>query len=318
MKIGIVGAGQVGSATAFTLVMEHFVSEIILVDKNTARAKAEAADIAHGHPFGRRDVIRSGDYDALKGADLIILTAGAPQKVGQSRLDLLETNVRIFEEIVPKVVKHAPNALILVASNPIDIMTEIALTISGHPAQRVFGTGTSLDSARFKVELGQYLEVSPLSIQASVIGEHGDSEVPLWSNVSIESLPLEEFAKKVGKKITPEIQQKLSERVKNSAYEIIKGKGATFYGIAGTISRICRRITLDEQNVIMLSTHHDSIGLYKDICISSPAILGRTGIQKQISFHLLPNEEEAFLKSAEIIAENTALAKRLLKKFDKN
>jgi L-lactate dehydrogenase len=312
VKVAIIGAGQVGSAAAFTLTMERFVSQVVLIDRDRERARAEAMDIAHAYPMGRRDVIFAGDYGDIADAGIVIVSAGANQQPGQSRLDLLAANVGVCKKIIPAVAAHAPQAILLIATNPMDVLVEVAQRLSQFPPQRVIGSVTSLDSARFRVEIARFLDVSPMSVQACVIGEHGDSAVPVWSRVTVESIPLEDFAKKMGKTLDAAVREHICQRVRHAAYEIIGGKGASYYGIAGTLSRICRRITLDEQNIIMLSTHHDSIGGARDIAISTPVILGRAGSRRVFDFDLAPDEEAAFADSVAILEKMTRAAIDLL------
>jgi L-lactate dehydrogenase len=272
VKIGIIGTGQVGSAAAFSLMGKSFVSQVVLVDKNTARAEAEALDISHAFPQGRHDAIIAGDYKDLANAYLVIVTAGLNRKPGQTRLDLLSANVRIFSEIIPQLLRHAPEALLLITSNPVDIMTEVALRLSGLPSQRVFGSGTVLDSARFRLELAHELRISPQSIQASVVGEHGDSEVLVWSGVTVAGIPLEAYANLMGCPMDENVRRKTHENVRDAAARIISGKGATFYGIGGMLGDICRNFVLDERCVLTLSTHQDAPST--DLCFSSPVIGG--------------------------------------------
>jgi L-lactate dehydrogenase len=314
LKLGIIGAGQVGSAAAFSLLGEPFVSQVVLVDKNTARAEAEVLDISHAFPRGRHDAIISGGYEDLSNAYMVVITAGLNRKPDQTRLDLLSANVQIFSEIVPQVVKYAPDALLLIASNPVDIMTKVALQLSGLPSYRVFGSGTAVDSARFSIELAHYLDVSPQSIQASIVGEHGDSEVLVWSRVTVAGIPLEAFADIVDRPMNENIRRKIHENVRDAGARIISGKGATFYGIGGTLCRICRHFAFDEQNILMLSTHHDAFNGFSHLCFSSPAIAGFGGIQRTFHYDLNEQESMALRESVKILEEHTELAISLIAK----
>lgn len=210
MKVGIIGAGNVGSATAFALVMRGVARKVVLIDANEARAKAEAADIAHASPFADASKIKAGTYEDLKGAEVVIITAGANQKPGEPRTALLERNVKIFENIIPQVVKNAPDCMLLITSNPVDIMTSVALKLSGFPKERVFGSGTVLDSSRFRTLLGYHLGVSPKSIHGYVLGEHGDSEVLIWSSANAGGVQIEEFAEKSANLSLPNSKPKLT------------------------------------------------------------------------------------------------------------
>jgi L-lactate dehydrogenase len=312
MKVAIIGAGQVGSATAFALAMERFVSQVVLIDANGDRALAEATDIGHAVPFGHPEWILSGNYGDIADAGIVIITAGANQKPGQTRLDLLAANVAIFKKIIPQVVAHAPQAILLVATNPIDVIGEISLRLSQFPRHRVIGSGTALDSARFRIEIAKFLGLSAQSVQGSVIGEHGDSCVPVWSNVTVESIPLEDMAKKLGKNLDDSVRATIHGNVRDAAYNIIRGKGATYYGIGGTLSRICRHIILDERCTAMLSTHHDSVEGVEDISISTPVIVGRMGIERVLPMDLNGEERLAFVKSAAILREATRSAQAML------
>ena len=225
MKIGIIGAGGVGSSTAFALIMRGVARKVVLIDQNQSRAEAEAEDIAHATPFAYANKIKAGKYEDLKNAEVVIITAGANQKPGQTRNDLLATNVKIFESIIPEIKKHAPNTILLIATNPVDVMTKVALKISGFPENRVFGSGTVLDTARFRTLLGYHLGVSPKSIHANVVGEHGDSEVLIWSNADAGTVQIEQLAKDINKPLPEEIKSEIDNNVRNAAYHIINGKG---------------------------------------------------------------------------------------------
>ncbi|MDR2806977.1 MAG: L-lactate dehydrogenase [Puniceicoccales bacterium] len=305
MKIGIIGSGFVGSATAFQLIMGGIAHEVILVDKDTARAKAEAMDIRHATPCAYANRIIAGDYDALRDADIVIFTAGANQKPGQTRLDLLKINAQIFREIVPQVIKYAPHAILLVASNPMDLMTEITLKISGFPKARVIGSGTLLDSARFRTELAAFLEISPESIQAYVLGEHGDNEVLAWSKANVGIINIHQFAATIGKTFTDDVVATIDDNVRNAAYKIIEGKRATFYGIAGALGKICHALAMDAHSLLPVSSHHGSIESVHDVCLAMPTVVGRSGIIKVLYPDLAPEEHSALDRCAKVIAEYT-------------
>ncbi|MDR1026458.1 MAG: L-lactate dehydrogenase [Lactobacillus sp.] len=311
MNVGIIGTGFVGSATAFALIMRGVARKIVLIDQNKAKAEAEAHDIAHATPFAYANKIKAGDYPDLKGCDVVIITAGANQKPGQTRTDLLGTNVKIFEGIVPQIAKYAPECIILVASNPVDVMTEVALKLSGFPTNRVLGSGTTLDTARFKTLLGYHLGISPKSIHANVLGEHGDSEVLVWSNADAGTVQLDALAKELGKPLTNKVKAQIDDDVRNAAYKIIEGKGATFYGIAGALTRICQAIGSNEYAILTVSSHHKEFcGICdtNDICLSFPTVIGKRGIHKIIFPHLNEDEKEKIRKSAKTIKENSETA----------
>lgn len=308
MKVGIIGAGGVGSATAFALVMRGVARKVVLIDQNKARAEAEAADIAHATPFAYASKIKAGDYSDLNGAEVVIITAGANQKPGEPRTALLERNVRIFESIIPQVAKYAPDSILLIASNPVDIMTSVAIKLSGFPKERVIGSGTVLDSARFKTLLGYYLGVSPMSIHAYVLGEHGDSEVLIWSSAGAGSVQIEDLAKNTGKPFNEAEKAKIDDCVRNAAYKIIEGKGSTFYGIAGAMCRICQAIANNEYAILTLSSFHEQVENSKNICISYPCIIGKRGVQGEIYPEFSEEEHQLLAKSAEKVEEFTKAA----------
>ena len=278
MQVGIIGAGAVGAATAFALMMRGVARKITLIDMNKDKAWAEATDIAHAAPFAYANKVKSGDYKDLCGCEVVIVTAGANQKPGETRTDLLERNVRIFADIIPQIVRNAPNCTLLIATNPVDIMTEVALKLSGFPVERVIGSGTVLDTARFRTDLGYYLGVSPKSLHANVLGEHGDSEVLCWSNGDGGTIPLDKLAQTLNKPLTDDVKARIDDDVRNAAYKIINGKNATFYGIAGALCRICQAITTNEYAILTVSTHHQEVADIKDVCVSMPTVIGKRGV----------------------------------------
>ena len=301
MKVGIVGAGSVGAATAFALMMRGIARKITLVDINKERAWAEATDIAHAAPFAYANKVKSGDYDDLCGCEVVVITAGANQKPGETRTDLLERNVKIFAKIIPNIVANAPTSTLLVATNPVDVMTEVALKLSGFPKERVIGSGTILDTARFRTDLGYHLGVSPKSLHANVLGEHGDSEVLCWSGGDGGTIPLNKLADSLGRPLTEDVKSRIDDDVRNAAYKIIEGKGATFYGIAGGLCRICQAITTNEYAILTVSSHHSDISGIKDVCISMPTIIGKRGVHNVLYPELSTEETSALKTSAEKI-----------------
>ena len=308
MKIGIIGAGGVGSATAFALIMRGVARKIVLIDSDDARAQSQAEDIAHAAPFAFANKIKAGTYPDLAGADVVIITAGANQKPGQTRNDLLAVNVKIFENIIPQVVKYAPQSMLLIAANPVDVMTEVALKLSGLPQTKVFGSGTVLDTARFRTLLGYHLGVSPKSIHANVLGEHGDSEVLIWSNAVAGTIQIERLAQDMQKTLDEDTKAQIDKNVRNAAYQIIAGKGSTTFGIAGALTRICQAIGSNEYAILNVSSHHKEIEGVKDICISMPCIIGKRGIHNKLSPSFANEEHNLLQKSAETIAKFTQIA----------
>lgn len=308
MKVGIIGAGQVGSATAFALIMRGVARKVVLIDANQQRVEAEAMDIAHATPFAYANKVKAGTYSDLKGCEVVIVTAGANQKAGETRIDLLGRNVKIFENIIPQITQNAPDCILLIATNPVDIMTDVALKLSGFPKERVIGSGTILDTARFRTLLGYHLGISPKSVHANVLGEHGDSEVLVWSNGDGGTVQIEELARMTNKDLTPEVKAQIDDCVRNAAYKIIEGKGATYYGIAGGLCRICQAITTNEYAILTVSSLHEDIEGIKDVCLSMPSVIGKRGIHSVIYPRLSESEHRDVKFSAEKIKEHSDIA----------
>lgn len=312
MQIGIIGSGSVGAATAFALMMKGVARKLILVDVDMKKASAEAADIAHAAPFADVNKIKAGTYDDLAGCNVIVLTAGANQKQGEKRTDLLERNVKIFNNIIPQIVKSSPNSVFIVATNPVDVMTYVTLKLSGLPKEKIIGSGTVLDTARFRTDLGYHLGVSPKSIHANVLGEHGDSEVLCWSNADAGTLPLSLLADKLGCPLTSNVKSKIDDDVRNAAYRIIEGKGATCFGIAGAITRICQAIASNEYAILTISSFHDEITGIKDVCLSLPSVIGKRGIHKILYPELTDFENRLLFASADKIKKLMQQAEAML------
>jgi L-lactate dehydrogenase len=302
MKIGIVGCGFVGSSGAFAIALEGKANELILVDLNADLAKAHAEDILHATPFSEPVKIAAGDYSALKGADIVVLACGVGQKPGETRLQLLERNLQVFQTVVPRVLEHTPETILLIVSNPVDIMTQVVTKISNLPTERVIGSGTILDTARFRTLLAEHLNIAPHSVHAYVLGEHGDSEVLAWSSGKVGGVPLEEFATQIQRPITDEDKARIDDGVRRAAYRIIEGKGATYYGIGAGIARIVRAIGDDEGAVLTLS----NIEGFNGVGLSLPRVLKAKGIETTIQPMLSNVEAEALKRSAEILKEAAA------------
>jgi L-lactate dehydrogenase len=305
MKIGIVGAGQVGASAAFAMMLNSVGSEIVLVDLNAKAAAAQAVDIVHGVPFGSPVLVRDGEYQDLAGAAVIVISAGVNQKPGETRLQLLERNADVFKAIVPQVLAASPEAILVIATNPVDIMTDVATRISGLPPTRVIGSGTILDTARFRSLLASHLGVAPQSIHAYVLGEHGDSEVLVWSSADGATMPVEVFAEHLGRPLTADVKAAIDDGVRNAAYKIIEGKGATYYGIGAGLSRLVRCILADERRVYTVSTINKSIEGVEDVALSLPRVVARAGIIADIPPHLDDGEHQALRRSAEKLKEAT-------------
>ena len=302
MKIGIIGCGFVGSSGAFAIALVGAATELVLVDLNADLANAHAEDILHATPFSKPVRIAAGDYSTLKGAGLVVLACGVGQKPGESRLELLERNVNVFQNVVPRVLEHAPDSILLIVSNPVDIMTQVVTKISALPSERVIGSGTILDTARFRTLLAEHLGLAPHSVHAYVLGEHGDSEVLAWSSGKVGGVPVIEFAEQINRRITDDVKARIDDGVRRAAYRIIEGKGATYYGIGAGIARIANAIRDDEGAVLTLS---NTEGL-NDVSLSLPRVLKAKGIETTIQPMLSNEEEKALNRSAEILREAAA------------
>ena len=275
MKVGIVGAGMVGSAAANALVMRGAASEVVLIDRDAKRARAEAEDILHAVPFAHITRVRAGDYADLVGSGAVILAAGVSQRPGETRLELLERNAAVFAEIVPQVLAAAPDAILLIATNPVDLMAQIATRISGLAPERVIGSGTILDTARFRALLGRWLQVSPKSVHAYVLGEHGDSEVLCWSVADVGGILVEDLARQIGRPFDAAGKAEIDQGVRRAAYRIIEGKGATWYGIAGGLVRIVQSIGGDENSALTVSIVTEEVEGVGPVALSLPRLVGR-------------------------------------------
>jgi L-lactate dehydrogenase len=298
MKVGIIGAGMVGGAIANALMLTGAADEIVLVDARPERAVAEAEDVLHATPFAHNAQVRAGDYDELGGSDVVVLSAGVAQQPGETRLQLLERNAAVMGEIIPRILGAAPDCLLLLASNPVDIMTLVATRLSGLPPERVIGSGTILDTARFRACLGGHLQIAPSSVRAYVLGEHGDSEVLCWSQAAVGGIPALRYAEQIGRPLTTDIQAAIDQNVRRAAYRIIQGKGATWYGIAGGIARIVRAIGTDERVVLTVSAVVDHPQLGDPVALSLPRVVGRNGIIQTLAPHLSAHERKLLEQSA--------------------
>ena len=302
-KVGIVGAGLVGAAAGYLLSQTPGVREVVLVDLDAARAASEAADIAHAASFGSTALVRAGDYAELTGADVVVITAGASLKPGQTRLDLLARNASIVGGIIGAVLKVAPETVLLFATNPVDVMPALAVRRFGVPPGRAIGTGCALDSARFRDRLAREFGLSPTSMHAYVLGEHGDSEVLHWSGAHVAAMPLARFAELRGDPLTPERQAAIAQEVRTSAYRIKEGKGVSNFGIGGCIARLVQALVNDEHTVFTVSTLMDEVLGVADTCISLPHVLGARGASSPMLPPLDAEETEALRHSAGVIRE---------------
>lgn len=303
MKIGIVGCGFVGSMAAFAMALQGVGTELVLVDINRKLADAHAQDILHALPFAHPMRVRAGDYSDLSEAGVVVVAAGVAQRPGETRLQLLKRNALIFEDVIPKIIRVAPDAVLLIATNPVDVMTQIAIKVSGFVPDRVIGSGTILDTARFRVLLGEHVDISPQSVHAYVLGEHGDSEVLVWSEAKIGGIALETFAEQINRPITDEVRQRVDEGVRRAAYRIIEGKGATYHGIGAGLARLARAISHDERTAFTVSTMNREVESITSVALSLPRIVGRKGVHATLTPSLSAEERMALRKSAEVLKQ---------------
>lgn len=299
VKISVIGAGFVGAAVANTLLASGLASEIVLVDKNREKAVGESLDIGQSAPFVKPTDVYAGDESDCKGSSIIVFTAGANQGPNETRLDLSAKNAEIIKDSIPKLVASVPEAIFLMVTNPVDVMTYLALKTSGLPKEKVIGSGTILDTSRFRYSLSNYLQVDARNIHAYIVGEHGDSEVALWSMTNVAGIGLEDFCHLNNLQI-PE-KAKILEEVKNAAYKIIETKGATYYAISYGVRRICEAILRDERSVLTVSSLVDGIYGIKETCLTLPCIVSRKGVEKVINLSLSEDEQQALIDSANVI-----------------
>lgn len=307
MKIGIVGCGMVGSTAAFGLLMEGIGREIILVDLNRARAEAEADDIFHAVPFAHPLTVRAGDYADLEGCRVVVIAAGVAQRPGETRLQLLQRNATVFEQVVPSILQYVGDTILLVVSNPVDIMTHLAAHFAaafGVPSTRVIGSGTMLDTARFRTLLGRRFGVDPQHVHAYVIGEHGDSEVLTWSLAAIAGMRLEEFASRRGEAVLTDAEkQQIDEQVRRAAYHIIAGKGATYYGIGGAVARLVDVLLSDQRAVLTICSRIQGVATCEGVTLGLPHVVGGQGAMGMIPLLLDATEQQGLQRSASILRE---------------
>ncbi len=296
-KCAVVGCGFVGATVAYTLMESNLFSEIVLIDIDRRKAEGEAMDLVHGQPFLSPVRVYAGDYCDLGDAAMVIICAGANQKVGETRDDLVKTNVRIFHSIVENIVKYNRDGILFVVTNPVDILTYVTWRISGFPSSRVIGSGTVLDTARLKYLVGQRLGVDARNVHTFVIGEHGDSELAVWSSANISGIDLDTYCAEQPGCGTIESLHGIYDEVKNSAYRIIEAKGATYYAVAQAVKRICTAIIRDEKTIMPVSAYLDGEYGFSELCMSMPCIVGKDGIKRVIEIEL-SESEEAYLKES--------------------
>jgi L-lactate dehydrogenase len=298
----IIGTGLVGMSYAYALTIKGLVREIGLINRTAAKAEGEAMDLSHGLPFTKPMDIRAGGYEMCKGAQIVVIAAGANQKEGETRLDLAKRNVKIVEDIVPRVMEHNPEAILLMVSNPVDILTHVALKVSGLPPTRVISSGTVLDTMRFRHLLSEYYDVDPRNVHGYVIGEHGDSEVLVWSRVNIAGISLMDYCEACGRSIETRKKQ-IEDDVKNAAYHVIEKKQATYYAIGLAMVRITEAVLMNQHSVLTVGTLMQGEYGFKDVSLSLPCVVGAEGIHQVLKNSLVKDEEAALRKSAQVLRE---------------
>ncbi|NOZ26678.1 MAG: L-lactate dehydrogenase [Chloroflexi bacterium] len=300
-RVAIVGAGHVGATFAYALLLSGLATEIVLIDINRDRAEGEAMDLNHTVPFAHPTRVWAGDYADCAGAIVTVIAAGAAQKPGETRLDLVRKNAAIFRQIVPQVVRHNPDGILLIATNPVDVLTYVTWKLSGLPAQRVLGSGTILDTARFRYLLSQHFGVDPRSVHAYIIGEHGDSEVPVWSLANIAGMRLPAFCAAHGLTYDRAAMDEIFRQTRDAAYHIIERKGATYYAVAAGLMRIVEAILRDQSTVLSVSSLIEDYYGIRDVCFSLPTVVDRGGVEQVLRLDLAPEEIEGLRRSARVL-----------------
>ena len=303
-KVAIIGCGFVGSSIAFSLMQRGLFTEMVLLDVDGAKAEGEAMDLSHGLPYIASMDIRAGTYDDIGDCALVVITAGVNQKQGETRLDLIGKNVAILKNIIPQITSRGFEGILLIVSNPVDVLTYAAYRISGYPKRRVIGSGPVLDTARLKYLLGERLRVDSRSVHAFIIGEHGDSELAVWSGANVSGVDLPAFFQLQGQKDAQTALQEIYEGVRDSAYEIIARKGATYYGIAMAVARIADSIVKDERAVLPVSVLLEGQYDLQGLCLSIPSIIGRNGLEQVLEIPLDQGERRALECSAQQLQQD--------------
>jgi len=306
MKIGIVGSGLVGATADYALLMSGTGRQIVLVDKNEARAQADADDLFHAVPFSHPMEITASGYEGLDGSQVVIMAAGVNQKPGETRMELLSRNAAVFRDVIPQIIEHAPDAVIVVATNPVDVMTHLTAQIAverGVMPGRVLGSGTTLDTARFRALVGRQLGVDSRHIHAYVVGEHGDSEVLVWSSVSVGGIPLEDFCRHHPTGICSDDRDDIDSQVRNAAYHIIQGKGATYYGIGSALARIVDVILHDQRAILTVCAPTGEVAGVRDVTVALPRLVGGDGVLELFPLPLNDDEQVKLAHSAGIVRQ---------------
>jgi L-lactate dehydrogenase len=299
--VAVIGAGNVGATFAYALVLNGLVGEIVLIDVDRDRAEGEAMDINHAVPLSNPVRVWAGDYSDCAGADVVVVTAGTAQRPGETRIDLVKRNAEIFSDVIPSITQHNDTGILLIATNPVDVLTCVAWRLSGFPSERVIGSGTVLDTARFRYLLSEYLELDPRNVHAYVVGEHGDSEVPIWSLANVAGMRLDEYCRREKCDIGADVRERISHQVRDAAYEVIERKGATYYAVAVALVRIVESVLRDQHTVLSVSNLVPGFYGIGDIYLSLPAVIGRGGVERVVHLALDQAETEALRESASVL-----------------
>jgi L-lactate dehydrogenase len=305
-RVAVVGAGHVGATFAYALLLSGLAAEIVLIDKNRERAEGEAMDLSHAVSFAHQTRIWAGGYEDCAGAGVTMIAGGVGQKPGETRLDLLKRNAEVFAEVVPQVVRHNPDGLILVATNPVDVMTYVTIKYSGLPPERVIGSGTILDTSRFRYLLSRHFGVDVRSLHAWIIGEHGDSEVPVWSLANIAGMRLRDYAAAHGPAYDEAAMEEIFRQTRDAAYHIIKRKGATYYAVAAGLMRVVEAVLRDQHTVLSVSSLLAGEYGLEDVCLSLPTVVGAGGVERVLRLELDEHEVAALRHSADVLKATIA------------
>lgn len=297
-KIVLVGCGAVGSTFAYTVLIKGLAHELVIIDANRAKAEGDVLDLNHGLMLAKPMTIRVGDYPDCAGAELIVITAGAAQRPGETRIDLMNRNVAIFDGIIKEVVKYNQDGILLIATNPVDILTQVALKLSGWPKQRVIGSGTLLDSSRFRYLVAERWRVDPRSVHGLIIGEHGDTEVPVWSSLNVAGVVPANCDESSRWCLSDEDKTEIYNETRTAAYKIIERKGATYFAIALALARICEAILRDQHSILPVSSYLENYHGVSGVCLGVPTMVGRQGVEEVVHMPLSPTEVEALQGSA--------------------
>lgn len=302
-RVAVIGAGAVGTTIVYAMMLKGIAREVVLIDVAAEKAAAEVKDLMHGSLFVPPVEITAGDLEACADADVVVITAGAKQKPGQTRLQLVETNAQMLREMVPRIQRVAPDAILLLVSNPVDVLTYVTWKISGLPPARVIGSGTVLDTSRFRSLLARKLGVAVANVHAYIVGEHGDSEVPLWSSAQIANIPLDSFCSPACPPLTSEDEVEIFRNVRDAAAQVIAAKGATNWAIGLAVARILEAILRDEQAILTVSSLITDYQGINDVCLSVPTVVSATGVDALLPLPLSPSELEALVRSADLLKD---------------